>query len=128
MSEFFVPGKPVQQGSMKHIGNGMIVHNKSKELMAWREKIGWSAKSHRVPYQESGAVAIKLGFVFELPKSVKRDLPTVPPDLDKLIRSCLDALSGIAYKDDSQVCEILASKRYGETPGVFISLWSLTSM
>ena len=35
-------------------------------------------------------------------------------DLDKLVRSTLDGLTGVAYKDDSQVIRILASKRYAD--------------
>jgi crossover junction endodeoxyribonuclease RusA len=33
-------------------------------------------------------------------------------DLDKLVRSTLDALSGIAFIDDCQVTNLSASKRY----------------
>jgi Holliday junction resolvase RusA-like endonuclease len=42
------------------------------------------------------------------------------PDLDKLQRSTLDALTGVLFKDDSQVCRILAMKCYcleGELEG-----------
>jgi Holliday junction resolvase RusA-like endonuclease len=70
------------------------------------------------------AIEIVMEFRYAKPKSVKRELPTVPPDLDKQIRSILDALTGIAYHDDSQVISISASKSYGE-PGVSISLISL---
>ena len=33
-------------------------------------------------------------------------------DLDKLVRSTLDALSGVAYLDDCQVIKVTASKEY----------------
>ena len=35
-------------------------------------------------------------------------------DLDKLVRSTLDGLTGVAYKDDCQIIRILASKRYAD--------------
>jgi len=41
--KFSVEGKPESQGSMK-VFNGHIVHNKSKELMAWRKLIADEAK------------------------------------------------------------------------------------
>ena len=59
------------------------------------------------------------------PKTVKRIYPFVRPDLDKLCRAVLDALTGIAYKDDQQVVSLFATKSYGERAGVFILLTEL---
>ena len=118
---FFVEGVPVSQGSMKHIGNGRIIHAKSKELKEWRDQIGWTAKAARVEKLE-GAISLTLVFTLPKPKSVKRDEPSVKPDLDKLIRSCLDALTGIAYDDDGQVVEIFTRKMYGSEAGLAIEV------
>lgn len=41
--------------------------------------------------------------------------PASAPDLDKLVRAVLDALTGLAYHDDAQVVEIHARKVYGDT-------------
>lgn len=38
--------------------------------------------------------------------------PIVKPDLDKLLRSTMDALKGIAFDDDSRICEFTTRKRY----------------
>ena len=128
MTTFFVPGIPIQQGSMKVFG-GRIVHNSDAELRVWRESIGWYAKAIKVELipKEVG-VSIELDFIFQRPKTSKRVLPTVPPDLDKEIRSCLDALSGIAYVDDSQVVKISSTKIYGERAGVRISIRPLHNL
>jgi Holliday junction resolvase RusA-like endonuclease len=56
------------------------------------------------------------------PRTVTRQEPTVPPDLDKLVRGVLDALTAIAYRDDAQVTRLTASKAYGDTPGVSVSV------
>tara|TARA_R110002124_G_scaffold71814_1_gene192137 strand:- start:480 stop:878 length:399 start_codon:yes stop_codon:yes gene_type:complete len=40
--------------------------------------------------------------------------PTSKPDIDNLIKLVGDALNGIAYKDDSQIVEIQAVKKYGK--------------
>ena len=128
MTAFFVPGKPVQQGSMR-IYNNRSVHTSANELKAWREMVGWKAKEARVEkVPEHEPVIIYLTFVFVRPKSVKREFPTVFPDLDKLLRSILDGLTGIAYHDDAQVVEIHTKKRYGETPGVEVSVGYLQSL
>ena len=70
-----------------------------------------------------GPVRMSLDFYLSKGHTVKRLLPTVPPDLDKLIRAVLDALTGIAYQDDAQVVELLTSKKYGAEPGVDISIF-----
>jgi Holliday junction resolvase RusA-like endonuclease len=41
-------------------------------------------------------------------------------DADNLAKSILDALNGIAYYDDSQVCELLVRKYYSDNPRVEI--------
>ena len=116
---FKVEGKPVQQGSMRAFNN-RIVHNKTKELMAWRSAVAQAAhKAGCTPI--AGEVAISMRFYYERGKTVTRATPTVPPDLDKQIRSILDALTGVAYADDSQVTQIRATKEYG-APGVEIEV------
>jgi len=58
-----------------------------------------------------------------LPKKVHQDVKR--PDLDKLIRAVMDALTGIYYQDDSQVVLISATKNYvgkNDTPGVDIRI------
>jgi crossover junction endodeoxyribonuclease RusA len=77
-----------------------------------------------------GGVAVHLDFVLPRPKSTPKTQtpPAVKrPDLDKLIRACLDAITGICIGDDSQVVAIVASKRLaevGETPGVGVDIRS----
>ncbi len=38
--------------------------------------------------------------------------PTVKPDCDNTIKAILDALNGVAYKDDSAVTDLVFYKRY----------------
>ena len=47
-------------------------------------------------------------------------MPSVAPDLDKLIRAVLDGLTAIAYVDDGQVVSIVAEKAYGARIGADI--------
>ena len=120
MKSFFVSGKCEAQGSMRAFNN-RLVHNKSKELNAWRNSVAQAAKIAKVELSLQ-PISLTLTFTLAKPKSVKRALPTVPPDLDKLIRAIGDALTGIAWKDDSQITTICATKVYGDTPGVKISI------
>ena len=52
----------------------------------------------------------------------KRSHPSVKPDLDKLVRSCLDSLTGVGFKDDGQVVHVTASKDYGAPERVEITV------
>ena len=88
--------------------NNRLVHNKSKELNAWRNSVAQAAKIAKVELSLQ-PISLTLTFTLAKPKSVKRLLPTVPPDLDKLIRAIGDALTEIAWKDDSQITEIHAT-------------------
>jgi crossover junction endodeoxyribonuclease RusA len=61
-------------------------------------------------------VSVAVVFTFVRPASVsqKRTQMVVRPDLDKLIRAVLDALTGVLYEDDSQVVEFdRPRKQYG---------------
>jgi len=119
--QFFVEGTPVPQGSMKHIGNGRMIHSRATELATWRALIALAAKQAGCTPIDS-PIIISMKFRLKRPKTVKRDHPTVPPDLDKLVRGVLDGLTNTAYADDSQVIDIKASKVYSETLGVDIEI------
>jgi len=68
-------------------------------------------------------VAVEVWFEFARPQSAgKRLHPTVKPDIDKTLRAVLDALTGIAYDDDSQVVSVAASKMYGAEAKTKISI------
>ena len=46
--------------------------------------------------------------------------PTVKPDFDNVEKCVLDAMSGIVYGDDKQICDCTTRKRYSLEPRVEI--------
>lgn len=72
-------------------------------------------------------VAMAVDFTFLKPPSVtkKRQEMTVRPDIDKCLRSCLDACTGVLWLDDAQVVAIATRKQYGPAEGVSISAWTI---
>jgi len=48
--------------------------------------------------------------------------PTTKPDASNVLKSIEDGLNGIAYRDDSQIVEVIAKKYYSCRPRVEISL------
>jgi Holliday junction resolvase RusA-like endonuclease len=128
-----VEGDPVPQGSMRAFGN-RIVHSNAKTLKPWRKKIveairseveAWPGQHEKIV---DSPVDIQITFWLKKPKSVKRWLPWVKPDLDKLIRAVLDAIteSGEVWVDDAQVVSIKARKGYGD-PCLFFTVDQVTS-
>ena len=98
----------------------------------WIKARGLGIGAVLVPmFARPAAVRIELEFV--LPRVTKlprrRMVPhTSKPDLDKLTRAALDALTGVLYEDDSQVCAIVVTKRYamvGEAAGCGIGVDAL---
>lgn len=106
--------------------NGHILHSQGSALAVWRSTVALSARFAGAKPAE-GAIGIEIEFRVRRPKTVKRDLPTVAPDLDKYIRAVLDALTGICYGDDSQVVEIKAKKVYSDTPGADINCYQFVT-
>lgn len=128
MVSFFVEGIPVPQGSKvcKCLGARPVMWEANSKLKTWRDTVTAQAQIEMIARGlESivNPVELVLDFRLPKPKSVTRDVPSVKPDLDKLVRAIGDALtkSGI-YKDDALVIALAASKSYSDVPGVYISI------
>lgn len=82
----------------------------------------------------SGAIALEVYFIFEVPKSwnkAKKESAKYhisKPDIDNLQKGIMDGLSGIAYKDDSQVSYMIAKKEYGVENKIMINIYELESV
>ena len=114
---FAVAGKPITQGSMS-VFRGRVVHQKSRELTAWRNAINQMCRGTMEPLE--GPVSVDVVFRLQPPRGAPRDLPHVRPDVDKLARAALDGLTGAAFADDSQVVRLTATKEYGPPGALFI--------
>jgi Holliday junction resolvase RusA-like endonuclease len=124
-----VTGDPASQGSHA-IMQGRIVQVNSKKHKAWRNAITQTALATLPADWEPIDEPCELIVNFYMPKpaSAKRSLPTVSPDLDKLIRAVGDSLtdSGVVV-DDSRIVRISARKLYaiGIEPGATIEVKTL---
>lgn len=84
----------------------------------------------------SGEITAEITAYFLVPKSVSKTKraamiagkinPTSKPDADNIIKAVLDALNGYAYKDDSAVVKVTATKKYSEFPRVEVTLTDST--
>lgn len=124
MSEvtLWVSGTPKPQGSkraFKHktTGNVVMVED-NKNVRDWRsdmKNVAGAEFADTPPFE--GPVTVMVVFHMPRPKShpkTKQTWPTSKPDVDKLLRAVLDALTGIAFKDDSQVTMLTGVKAWDQ--------------
>lgn len=134
-THFTVLGIPAPKGSaraffVKKLGRAVITSANAK-TRPWEQAIrAEAANAQRGQPPQVAAMSVGVEFRFPRPLghyrkdgSLKPSAPmrhTKKPDLDKLARTLLDGLTGVAFVDDSQVCSLVGSKRYvtgGEAPG-----------
>ena len=119
---FSVLGLPAPQGSKKHVGGGRMVES-SKRVKPWRRQVAAAYVDHDFGDMLDGPVSVIVDFYLPRPKShygtgrnagaLKPSAPAehlTMPDTDKLVRAVGDALTRLAWRDDSQIVAWLALK------------------
>lgn len=115
--EFTVLGTPAPQGSMKAFSRGgkaWLVSNNATPLRAWREAVAWAAAEAADGACFDGPLEVAIEFRLKRPAAAKNKVfSDKRPDVDKMARSVLDALtdSGV-IADDARVAVLHATKRY----------------
>lgn len=100
---------------------------------SFEEKVKWAfTQKYNIATELSEKpFKAKITAVFEPPKSLsnkkKEELIdkidyTKKPDADNIAKAILDSLNGLAYKDDSQVSELLVQKDYGTENKIIVEL------
>lgn len=95
-----------------------IITDSNRNLKSWQSLVA-DAASQAIALRPDwqileGGVRLSLAFFLPRPKSLGKKITAhlKYPDCSKLIRSTEDAMSGIVYRDDSQVIELVAGKYY----------------
>lgn len=128
--EFVVPGIPVPKGRPRLGKNAVYTPAKTK---LYERAVGYYAReAMRGVNIATGAVSVEMRFYMPVPASysgVKRlkalsgELRHVTkPDASNILKSIEDGMNNIVYVDDNQVCDITASKFYGELPHAAIKV------
>jgi crossover junction endodeoxyribonuclease RusA len=135
MFEFRVYGVPAPQGSKTAFvrgGKAVVVDGSSttgrQKLSSWRAEVAREALNVANGEPLSGPIGIEINFVMPKPKSAPKGKLWCDkkPDIDKLVRSTFDSITGILYKDDSQIVQIRSSKVYAspdEPAGALIRIY-----
>lgn len=114
--EMFIPGRAAPQGSKRHVGGGILVES-SKAVGPWRTLVSWHVAQTFTDAPLDGPLAVEIDFVMPRPVATpkRRTPPAIKkPDVDKLARAVLDALTRIVWRDDSQIVDMHVTKRLAE--------------
>lgn len=115
---FRVPGLAATKGSTRSfVARGRVVTKADcNRLKPWSRDVAWAARAAGTRLAPKGqAVRVSVTFVLPRPRATSAAAlySVVRPDVDKLTRACLDALTGVAYADDGQVASQTAHKVLG---------------
>jgi crossover junction endodeoxyribonuclease RusA len=100
-----------------------IVTESNRSAKSWAQLVAQRASEALEQTPDARVIVgpVRLTVAFFLPRPRRLLIPkwrtrqpahVSAPDTDKLLRSVGDALSQVCYRDDAQVVEILAMKRY----------------
>lgn len=128
-------GTPAPKGSYNAVTNRRTGRTlfvpASRGEHAWRRSVeeaaygAWTNRTGLPMPRLEGPLSASVRFLLPRPKSVRRDFPTVKPDLDKLVRSTWDGLTSSGLiRDDARITDLRAEKRYADwwMPGALISI------
>ena len=128
MIQFIIPGKaqPQERPKFSRFGKGVraIDPPKSRAYKELVKLVAWQNKPSE-PIQEPIKLSVDIYIV--PPKKYhtkpKQALiasgemrPTTKPDIENLLKGIMDGMTGIIYRDDSLVVELVARKFYDMTP------------
>lgn len=129
--------KAVQSVRFGRLKNGTPIAFKKKEVVDWQTDIRIQARQQLAEQglkePLTGGIELNLGFYYQLPsgaparirKAVENGLRVwriKRPDLvDNLCKGLCDALTGVAWVDDSQIAKVVSSKAYTRgAPGIVV--------
>ena len=130
--EFEVPGKIIGKGRPRvnsYTGN-VYTPTRTKDYETLVEQYFLLKYPRFKPFE--GRVQVEINALFEVPKSTKQSdkelmlenkiNPTKKPDIDNIVKIILDAMNGIAFKDDTQITKLFVEKTYSTSEAVKIKI------
>lgn len=141
--EFFVPGSPMPEPRPRAaVVRGRPRVYKPASARDWKALVRMVAAQKMDREPSRGALRVRMVFALSRPSShfgrgrnqgkLRGRAPAFPmhqrSDVDNLAKGILDAMSGLVFEDDRQVCTLEVEKRYlatGEVPGTSVAVFEL---
>ncbi|MEW4368602.1 RusA family crossover junction endodeoxyribonuclease [Paenibacillus kandeliae] len=136
MIQFTVLGEPVAQGRPRaSTVSGHIRMYDPAKSSDYKDYVRLAASAHAPKILLEGPLSMMLTVYRSTPKSFSNKKtaaaeagqikPTTKPDVDNYLKGVKDALKGVIWKDDSQVVEVFARKRYSTRPRIEVKIQTL---
>lgn len=122
--EFSVPGKIIGKGRprLNTYTGSVYTPTRTKDYEELVQQYFLLKYPTYKPFE--GRVKVEIGAYFGVPKTTKKadkELmlqnkinPTKKPDIDNIVKIVLDAMNGVAFKDDIQITKLDIEKVYSE--------------
>jgi len=123
--EFVIPGPPVAKGRPRSfVRNGRVGHYTPDKTARYENLVKLAARQAMGDLPPAdGPVSLVVSAFMGIPASWSQKkqraaalgevVPTKRPDLDNIVKAIKDGANGVTWRDDAQVVDVRASKRYG---------------
>ncbi|MDQ0719776.1 Holliday junction resolvase RusA-like endonuclease [Paenibacillus sp. W4I10] len=139
MITFTVYGEPVAQGRPKaSTRTGFVKMYDPAKSKDYKDYVRLAASEYAPDALLLGPIGMVLTVYRSIPKSLSKKrvalaeaghiVPTTKPDVDNYLKGVKDALKGVIWKDDSQVVEVFARKRYSARPRIEVKIKELSQL
>ena len=140
MVTFTVQGEPQGKGRPRFVKTGNYVRTYTPDKTVSYEnliKLEYERQCGGYRFDDNTPVDVRILAFYGIPKSVSnkkryemsqgRIRPIKKVDVDNLIKVVLDALNGVAYRDDIQVVDCTVRKFYSNLPRIVVYLHEAVS-
>ena len=118
---FIVPGNPIGKARPRFNSYTRRTYT-LQSTQDYEELVRWIYKAKYGNKMLTGEISVEITAFYKIPKSwskIRKEQaiydqlkPTVKPDCDNIVKIILDAINGIAYKDDAAVTDLEFHKKY----------------
>jgi Holliday junction resolvase RusA-like endonuclease len=133
---FTIRGEPRGKGRPRFTKTGRVYT--PTETAQYESLVGLSYRNSAKGYKFTSPVRVTIKAFHKPPKGKSkkvtedmlngRILPTKRPDVDNIAKIILDGLNKVAWDDDTQVIEMMVTKRYSEEPLVAVIIEEIDAL
>lgn len=129
-----IPVEPQPQSRPRFTARGRYVHAyENKKITMYKRMVAATYQSYFGAVKPTEkAIAVDVVFYRPVQKSISKierqrrltgeSLPAIKPDIDNYVKAILDALNGVAFRDDKQIISLKAKKLYSDKPRTEIEI------
>lgn len=133
---FEIPGEPMGKQRPRVVRVGGFSRAYTPKKTADYEnlvRLAYNQEAKGERFEDDVMIGMKVNAYYKIPKSTSKakakDMvaeilrPKKKPDADNVAKAVMDALNGVAYKDDAAIVFLQVAKYYAVIPRVEVVLW-----